>query len=97
MIGGGAFLLLKTSANGLESSKQAEIRLAGSATILAFGSQAGPQVPVAQTPRRAGKCIQWLDQFRIPMNMANGQILRFCYSDHSISRESGAVSCKGMQ
>jgi hypothetical protein len=37
MIGGGAFLLLKTGSNGLERSEQAEIPLAGFATILAFG------------------------------------------------------------
>src|SRR5215475_1615032 len=36
MIGGGAFLLLKTGSNGPGSSEQAEIPLAGFATILAF-------------------------------------------------------------
>jgi hypothetical protein len=38
MIGGEAFLLLKTGSNGPGSSEQAEIPLAGFATILAFGS-----------------------------------------------------------
>jgi hypothetical protein len=37
MIGGGAFLLLKTGSNRPERSEQAEIPLAGFATILAFG------------------------------------------------------------
>jgi len=38
MIGDGAFLLLKAGSNGPESPEQAEIPLAGFATILAFGS-----------------------------------------------------------
>jgi len=45
MIGGGAFLLLKTGSNGPESSEQAEIPLAGSATILAFGFWWVPEGP----------------------------------------------------
>jgi hypothetical protein len=36
MIGGGAFLLLKTGSNGWESSEQPEIPLAGFVIILAF-------------------------------------------------------------
>jgi hypothetical protein len=54
MIGGGAFLLLKTGSNGPGRSKQAEISFAGFATILAFGSPEPPEVPQA-VPVKAGK------------------------------------------
>jgi hypothetical protein len=53
MMGGGAFLLLKTGSNGRESSEQAKIPLAGFATILAF-------VPgrIAQRCRKAAKGLE---------------------------------------
>jgi hypothetical protein len=54
MISGGAFLLLKTGSNGRERSKQAEIPLAGFATILVFGSRARSEVPGGQS-RKGGK------------------------------------------
>jgi hypothetical protein len=60
MIGGGAFLLLKTGSNGPESSEQAEIPLAGSATILAFGFPQGLG-SVTQKPRRSENRIQRLN------------------------------------
>jgi hypothetical protein len=56
MIGGVAFLLVKTGSNGPESSEQAEIPLAGSATILAFGFPQGLG-SVARKPRRPENCI----------------------------------------
>jgi hypothetical protein len=76
MIGGGAFLLLKTGSNGPESSEQAEIPLAGSATILAFGFPRGLG-SVAQKPRRSENCSQRLKRCRIPPIMANASNFAF--------------------
>jgi hypothetical protein len=44
-MGGGAFLLLKAGDSGPESSKQAEIRLAGLLKILAIGAPPWRKVP----------------------------------------------------
>jgi hypothetical protein len=55
MIGGGAFLLLNSGLTRPESAKQAEIPLAGFATILAFGFRANVQGRCCGTMAASGE------------------------------------------
>jgi hypothetical protein len=67
MMGGGAFVLLKTGRHRPESAKQAEIRLAILLKILRIGRSCGE--PGAAVRDRYGQAIVgWV---RIPPGMAN--------------------------
>jgi len=93
MMGGGGFILLKTGRSGPESTKQAEIRLAGLPKILNI-YRSGNQNPLAE----GRKHMQWLYGCGFPPGMANwSRDGALCYPDHSFSGENGAVSCNAVQ
>ena len=72
MIGGGAFLRLKTGSNGRESSKQPEIPLAGFATILLFGRRGALSKGMLwRDGRKAGKTHPMVKTMQGSGDMAN--------------------------
>ena len=93
MMGGGAFILLKSRPPGPESAKQAEIRLAGLPKILRI---AGPGAKICSqgTGSTCNGCME--GDFR-RIWLIRPEIATFCYLDHSFSCENGAVSCIRMQ
>jgi len=88
MMGGGAFVLLKTDGLPPQSAKQAEVRVARFRKVLPIGVNRARR-PATDKDKRGSFCSEFCRVWLIC------QVTPLCYLDHSFYAEIDAVSCKG--